>query len=278
MALQVLAFRTSARIGRATRNVPALGPGARGMAVVILQRALIDYGCSLPRSSTRGGPDGIYGDETRGAVRRFQADTGLGTDGIGGTNTFRVLDRAMTLGPKAQRPKRMTLHFRSLSLTDIPFETQFRAARDVFAQGNIEVMFGSGLSMGLSEEEAEMFDKLQGTCNCVITTGEYAELLQKGRNVPPTQICVFYINTFDDSDLLGCGGHLQNHPACILAARANLYDMAHEVCHVLLTSAFTPTHHTSPANLMHPTQSIYPTVPELDGPQMVKLRASPLLA
>ncbi len=61
-----------------------LRPGARGQEVVALQRALIAQGHKITA-------DGVYGRETRLAVRRYQAAHGLRQDGIAGNQTLTKL-------------------------------------------------------------------------------------------------------------------------------------------------------------------------------------------
>lgn len=277
MPLHYLPFKTNERIVRASNNAPTMKQGERGTAVAILQQALVERGIPLPGSTKDGVMDGIFGRETRDAVSFFQGRNNLDTDGIAGRDTFTCLDLLMSTGANARRPKRVTLHFRSLSLTNVPFDTQFRAAQQVYAQYNIQIVFGSGLSTGLSEAEARTFERLDGSCEWEITEGEYAELLRRGRNVPRSHICVFYIRRFSESNLLGCGGHLKNHPACIVAAAAGRFDLAHEVGHVLLTSDYEPVHHSSTANLMYAySQSHYPQLPVLNQSQLTRIRSSPL--
>ncbi|SER42471.1 Putative peptidoglycan binding domain-containing protein [Gracilibacillus ureilyticus] len=64
-------------------NSLILKRGSRGKEVLRLQQDLIKLGYSL----TKYGADGIYGDETVSAVKRFQRDKGLGVDGIVGPRT-----------------------------------------------------------------------------------------------------------------------------------------------------------------------------------------------
>ncbi len=54
-----------------------------------LQRALNELGFDAGR------PDGVYGDATAAAVRRFQRDAGLAPDGIVGPRTLRALNGAL---------------------------------------------------------------------------------------------------------------------------------------------------------------------------------------
>ena len=90
---------SSARLSRnkdlqaAAENRPPLEVGSNGDAVAILQRALIDLGFSMPKSTQSGSPDGIYGGETQATVQAFQRANGLTADGIAGRDTLNRLDQ-----------------------------------------------------------------------------------------------------------------------------------------------------------------------------------------
>lgn len=89
-------FASNNRLQDAAENNPAIRPGDEGLAVTILQAALIDLGYELPVSVRKTGvPDGIYGRETKEAVRKFQKDQRLKDDGIVGRNTMEKLDEAV---------------------------------------------------------------------------------------------------------------------------------------------------------------------------------------
>jgi hypothetical protein len=274
MPLHYLPFKTNDRIVSAANNSPWMKKGETGTAVAILQQALVDYGIPMPGSTNGGVMDGMFGRETKDAISFLQGANNLSVDGIAGRDTFGCLDHFMTTGGTAQRPKRVTLHFRSLALTNLPFDSLLRNAQKVYAQYNIQIVFGSGKSCGLTTAEATKFKRLDGSCEWEITGGEYAELLRRGSSVPRNHICAFFISKFGEEDLLGCGGHLKNHPACIVAAGGNRYDLAHEVGHVLLTSSYEPVHHPSTGNLMY-EYSNRPHTPVLDQSQLAKIRSSP---
>ena len=144
---------------------------------------------------------------------------------------------------------RVRLHFRSLSLTDVPFATAFRSAQRVYAQYGIRIDFVSGASLGLPEDEAARLATVDGTCEWDITSGEYADVQKLAGNLPETEILVCYVTRFSQN-ILGCGGHMKDKPACIVASAAGKWDTAHEVGHVLLGSAFVPVHPTDTKNLM----------------------------
>lgn len=278
MTLTYLPFRTSERIQRAAKNAPPMKWGERGRGVAVLQQALVDHGYALPRSTNAQGMlDGIYGREMYNKISYFQASNNLGVDGVAGKNTLACLDHLMRTGTTAKPSKAVTLHFRSLSLTTVPFERQFRNARIVYAQYNIEVRFGSGLSLGLTEEEAKKYEKVDGQCKWVLEDDEFREVQELGRNIPANHIAVYYVNRFSKNTLLGCGGHRPGKPACIVASRAGPWDLAHEVGHVLLTKDHKPVHHASTSNLMFPHSQGTAEVPALDRDQLARIRKSPLL-
>lgn len=94
MALAAPRFARSVRLQAASSNAPSMRRGETGRGVVELQRALLDLGFELPittKSATRP-PDGIFGAETEGALKRFQAGQSLQADGVAGRNTLAALD------------------------------------------------------------------------------------------------------------------------------------------------------------------------------------------
>ena len=121
--------------------------GSTGRHVHLVQMALIDLGFVMPISilSQDYSPDGVYGAETEAIVKAFQRSVpapGLKPDGVVGQLTLRELDK--------RHPKfthRINLHFRSLSLSDIPFRQLMSNTAQAYAQYGIEVWFASGESL-----------------------------------------------------------------------------------------------------------------------------------
>jgi len=72
-------------------NERLLRVGDRGPAVVKIQQALIDAGFPLPKF----GADGIFGAETKAAVRNYQRAHGLSVDGSVGPITMGESGRAI---------------------------------------------------------------------------------------------------------------------------------------------------------------------------------------
>ena len=112
---------------------------------------------------------------------------------------------------------RVTLHFRGLSLTSVPFAQVLKTAEEVYAQYGIKLEFGSGMSLHLSAAEAKKYAKVDGQCKWKITSGEFAGVQKLGPPAPHTGIKVYFVKSFGAA-LLGCGGHAPNAPACICAS------------------------------------------------------------
>lgn len=242
--------------------------GSRGQEVVSLQRALNAQLFPRPRLAE----DGIFGPLTKAAVVAFQRQAGIGVDGIVGPATRAALGMP---NPGSSFTHRVRLHFRSISDTVVPFNSILASTQEVYAQFNIKIEFASGLSMGLSAEEAAEFEQIDGTCTWNITSGEFADLLRKGGQVPSNEITVFFIERFSEN-INGCGGHLTNRPACIVAKQGTRFCTAHEVCHVLLGSTFSPVHITDTRNLMHPVDINRTSTPTLTATQVTRVKASSL--
>jgi hypothetical protein len=168
---------------------------------------------------------------------------------------------------------RIRLHFRSLSLTDVPFDTAFRNVQQVYGQYGIRVDFASGQSLGLPEERARALSTVDGTCTWRISTGELNEVQGLAGNLPRTDILVCYVGRFAEN-ILGCGGHAVNRPACIVAAAGGPFTTAHEIGHVLLGSSFSPVHETSSNNLMFATTALTANPPTLSDPQIEQIKRS----
>lgn len=72
----------------------------KGDPVTRIQQALVDLGYDLPEY----GADGIYGGETKAAVRAFQSDNDAQKDGIVGQETMGFLDRLAGGGGEKPKP------------------------------------------------------------------------------------------------------------------------------------------------------------------------------
>lgn len=245
-----------------------LSIGSHGPDVVTLQQELNRQLYPSPRLSV----DGAFGRLTREAVRAFQKDAGLKVDGLVGPMTRAALGMADSKKPFTHRVR---LHFRSISLTEVPFNTILAHTQSVYAPYGIKIEFASGMSLGLPEDQLAELTRIDSACVWDVTSGDAADLLKLGVGIGPTDIAVFYVDSFADGDL-GCGGHLKNKPACIVARTGSKWDTAHEVGHVLLGSGFSPVHVDDINNLMHPTASAYAKTPVFTDAQLQRIRASNL--
>lgn len=245
-----------------------LSVGSRGPEVETLQRELNRQTFPSPNLTV----DGIFGPLTRSAVMAFQRQAGLTADGIVGPRTRAALGMP---NPGSQFTHSIRLHFKSLTLTDVPFNTILSSTQAVYAQYGIKVDFGSGESLRLAPDQAARLQQIDGQCGWTVTSGEYAELQRLGTPVSPNDIVVYFVDRFGQA-LNGCGGHMPNRPACIVARAGTKFCTAHEVCHVLLTSAFSPVHINDIHNLMHSVDLPRTATPVLTPAQVARIKLSPL--
>lgn len=272
MALTSPRFAANTALQNAARNSPPMVQGASGHGVHLLQMALIDLGFSMPKSTgkVQYSPDGIFGNETVSVVKEFQSQQKLKADGKVGQNTMEALNRLFPL-----HQHRVKLHFRSLALTDVPFGRILADTEAVYSQYGIRVEFANGESIGLSKEEADELDRIDQNCKWELSDGEFAKLHRLGTPAPQSDVLVYFIRTFQQPTLLGCGGHAVKRPACTLAARANRWDTAHELGHVLLGSSFSPVHLEDTRNLMFKFSQTSARLPALTVAQLRQMRTSP---
>ncbi len=75
-------------------NTFLIGVGAKGSSVALVQQALVAWGCDQGPGNLlpKYGVDGIFGSETRAAVKTFQTTRGVDVDGIVGPITLAELD------------------------------------------------------------------------------------------------------------------------------------------------------------------------------------------
>jgi len=110
MALKYPPFAACLGMEKAANNAPPLRFGSSGVAVSLLQAALIDRGEKLPQSIKKtGSPDGKFGLETKKAVYSYQSKKkNLTPDYVAGRNTIRELDadmvKATTILPPSVQP------------------------------------------------------------------------------------------------------------------------------------------------------------------------------
>lgn len=246
--------------------------GAKGRSVHLVQMALLDLGYRFPMSTGSQGysPDGDFGNETVQRLKDFQRDNHIPQSGAIDADTMRKLDARF---PRFNH--RVRLHFRSISLTNVPFQESLTWAEIVYGQYGIKMEFASGMSLGLSEADEERFAQVGDSCEWEISDGEYNELHSMGPAVPSTDLLVYYVRDFTES-IVGCGGHAVGRPACTVGSNGTKWTTAHEVGHVLLTGNFNPVHAPTARNLMvSGTHQIGNTIPILTNQQVAKIRQHP---
>lgn len=245
-----------------------LSRGSRGAEVKKVQEELNRQVFPSPNLVA----DGDFGRLTDVAVRAFQKNSGLVVDGIVGPRTKAALGMPDT-GKKFTH--RVRLNFRSISLTNVPFNSILAHTQTVYAPHGIKIEFAGGMSLGLDAAAAQQLVQIDGTCTWKITDGEFASLLRLGPGIPATDVGVFYVDRFSQP-INGCGGHMANKPACIVAKTGTRYSTAHEIGHVLLGSSFVPVHVNDVKNLMYPSGIPHARTPELTAAQVARIKKSPL--
>lgn len=90
-------FSWSTRLQKVANNNPPMRYGERGNDVRLIQQALIDLRIHPMTNSIKkyGSPDGIYGSETKSAVKKYQKKIGFTDDGVIGQDTMQDLDSAL---------------------------------------------------------------------------------------------------------------------------------------------------------------------------------------
>ena len=171
---------------------------------------------------------------------------------------------------------RVRLHFRSLALTNVPFNRLLDNAVAAYGQYGITVEFASGESLLLTPDQEDKFAQIDQACAWNLDSGEFEELQALGTRAPRNDCLVYFVVTFLEGNLLGCGGHAKDRPACTLAQRCNGFDPAHEVGHVLLGPGFVPVHSEDTRNLMFKFSSTSSAVPILTDGQLTQMRKSPV--
>ena len=89
-------------------NRPTIRKGDTGETVKIMQHALLEFGCALPKY----GADGDFGNETLAALKAFQAASELTVDGICGPATWTKLE--LFILDQEQTPKIYTVVIKNL--------------------------------------------------------------------------------------------------------------------------------------------------------------------
>jgi peptidoglycan hydrolase-like protein with peptidoglycan-binding domain len=98
MSLTAFRFKNDPRFPSVASGVVPMKlatPMENGSAVLIVQRALIDFlAIPMPNTTTKkeGIPDSFFGKETQDAVKAFQKKKGVAVDGDIGKNTMAALD------------------------------------------------------------------------------------------------------------------------------------------------------------------------------------------
>lgn len=263
-------FKDNDELTKVAAGQVLLKKGSKGHHIHLVQVALIDLGHQMPNStqSQSYSPDGDFGNETDATVRKFQQTNGLEADGVVGPKTMAALDTRIG-GYK----HRIGLHFRSIALTNVPFNTMLASTQKVYAQYGIRIDMMNGESLALSSVDQTKLEKVDQECNWDLSDGEFNELHSLGTPAVHTDVLVYFVKSFKEQ-LNGCGGHAKKRPACTVAETGTRWTVAHELCHVMLGSGFAPVHVGDTRNLMNHTTTTIIGTPSLTVKQLERVRAS----
>lgn len=93
-------FSDNQRLQQAYQEKPPLTPADKVEPVRLVQEALVEVGYDMPRSNKKGTMDGVWGNETKATLRRYQARRGLTINGTSaGRETLGALDRDPGIAP-----------------------------------------------------------------------------------------------------------------------------------------------------------------------------------
>jgi peptidoglycan hydrolase-like protein with peptidoglycan-binding domain len=272
MALKSPRFASNVRCQKASENNPSMNWGETSEGVKALQQALIDLGFPLPLSTKKTGkPDGIFGNETFTQLKAFQSKNKLKPDGSAGRFTWAKLDELLpnagpgpgpSPGPTPPAPPpnpfthRIRLHLRSIDTPKVDELKQLAVMEETFKTIGIRIDLISGQSIKLSPDEELTLTTVDGDCKWDQVSDEQRLLQSLGdkTGIAPNDITAYFATVLKESNggtLQGCAGTATSRPAVMIAAAAvDPTTLAHECCHVLLGSTFTPVHEKDSANLM----------------------------
>jgi len=312
MALRSPRFKNNLRLQNAFNNNPPLKLGEIGLAVRIVQEALVFLGYPLPKSTKPDGTlDGVYGTETKKTIETFQRKNNLVDDGIMGENTLAALDNYFIASPlpapiplpKSPAQYELKIHLRSSALaanskysdpnTDTFAETlvtgrsymmrSFQAARTFYKKYNIHLKLQTEEILKLTPEQEEILSTVRTFCQGQMFSEEQNLLFSFG---PPTgldEVTAFFVYKADDpfmGTLAGCASWGYIRPV-LLVTHTPMFTQAfaHELGHLLLGKNFKPNHIvTDPDNLMCVTGGpINRSNLRLNDTQLAQILKSPLL-
>jgi hypothetical protein len=170
-----------ARLSHASIEKPQMGWGEVGEGVRVIQQSLIDLGFRLPRSTGRyGSPDGIFGDETKEAVRAFQLDQqrfGLKLTGVVDRATIFRLDQFFqqpgavplelpALPAGSSLTHKFTVAFRPITSAtpDVPASRMLEAARVVYGMYGFRIDEEPAVTLPMTPREQRALDIYKSSC------------------------------------------------------------------------------------------------------------------
>jgi hypothetical protein len=174
MVLTSPRFVSVSECQKAAVNAPPIKFGMINEGVRAVQQGLLDLKFPLPVSTAKTGkPDGKFGQETQGAVIKFQKGNGLVADGIVGAKTMDKLDKAL---PGGGTP----------TVTGLPYTVPF--FRVPIAQPTSMVCWATVHCMMRSWKQQQSLDIRQAAGQ---VDEKYGVMVDKNQGMPPSEFGTF---------------------------------------------------------------------------------------
>lgn len=154
-----------------------LKKGMQGTEVKELQNGLTARGYSL------GKADGDFGSKTEAAVKAFQKDAGLTTDGEVGKNTKKALDNIKVLSVKTDGNKAVSKNFKVKEFACKDGSDQLVLDEDFVSSKlqKIRTHFGAPITINSAYRNATYNKKVGGSSNSYHVKGRAFDIVVKGK-------------------------------------------------------------------------------------------------
>lgn len=162
-----------------------LKKGMQGEEVKELQNGLTVRGYSL------GKVDGDFGEKTETAVKAFQKDAGLKTDGVVGENTQKALDNIKVLSVKTDGNKSISKNFKVKEFACKDGSDQLVLDEDFIVSKiqKIRTHFGVPVTINSAYRNATYNKKVGGSSNSYHVKGRAFDIVVKGKT--PTEVAKY---------------------------------------------------------------------------------------
>lgn len=260
----------------------SLGWAARRAEVVdFLQREFVPVGPHLPPSDREFAE--LVAMWQEGENRRASR-TVLKVDGKLGPNSWRALQSDLARVAAGRTQKHLDIHISTLNPPRFDYGAAIRFALDLYGAIGIQLRIRTEICPALSEADATRLAVINGDCHWNQFNTEQDDLYARaGIRASASGVRIFFVGglvELDGGSLKGCAGHAPGKPSCVIDSNiATIFTLSHELGHVLLTSSYSPVHHTSTSNIMYRVTDGHSlsNPPSFDAAQITQIRSNALL-